>query len=443
MTENRIPPDSAEYLAGPMPKYQDGIFTVHGKKVDANKLKPIDPESLQEASFKDFLHPRGRGGEWIRSEHGLERAATASPATSEIEKLTSPPPRQESLNRMTALGLDVTPPGPKTKMSDQDFADIADVLESAFKQYPVLTNGPGPPLKAVRFMSNKKSGKMGSGVLADCGIRQMVHKEGGWNVPGEGQMSVLRLNDRYGYGLKPAGPPPPGTEIGGQLSASSRSWAGVTWHELGHALMNAIDMAGHHDSKRYEDWMSRYGVSFEDSKKISKYAVASRSEGIAEMSSMENTPGYNKLLPPDLQPKVAKMFQDLRNWDPSKKYVYQPPLPGSVPPPVKPTPKATPAKPTYTLPPHLADIEASVKANPGTIGEKKPIADLHLTPGDVIQGSGEGLRYLIVSDPSEKTGLRYVPLNQGVQPGHKQPQAYRFSSTSKRYKTNLHFDGVQ
>jgi hypothetical protein len=48
MTEDRIPPDAAEYLAGPMPKYQDGIFTVHGKQVDANKLKPIDPESLQE-----------------------------------------------------------------------------------------------------------------------------------------------------------------------------------------------------------------------------------------------------------------------------------------------------------------------------------------------------------------------------------------------------------
>jgi hypothetical protein len=48
VTENRIPPDAAEYLAGPMPKYQDGIFTVHGKKVDANKLKPIDLDNVEE-----------------------------------------------------------------------------------------------------------------------------------------------------------------------------------------------------------------------------------------------------------------------------------------------------------------------------------------------------------------------------------------------------------
>lgn len=39
-----IPPDSAEYLHGPMPKYADGTFTVKGKKVDANSLKPLDLE---------------------------------------------------------------------------------------------------------------------------------------------------------------------------------------------------------------------------------------------------------------------------------------------------------------------------------------------------------------------------------------------------------------
>lgn len=47
MTEDRIPPDSAEYLAGPMPKYQDGTFTVNGKKVDAHKLQPLDPEPVK------------------------------------------------------------------------------------------------------------------------------------------------------------------------------------------------------------------------------------------------------------------------------------------------------------------------------------------------------------------------------------------------------------
>lgn len=47
MTANHVPPDSAEYLAGPMPKYEDGAFIVKGKKVDANKLPPIDPEPSQ------------------------------------------------------------------------------------------------------------------------------------------------------------------------------------------------------------------------------------------------------------------------------------------------------------------------------------------------------------------------------------------------------------
>lgn len=42
MTVKHVPPDSAEYLAGPMPKYAEGTFTVKGKKVDANALKPID-----------------------------------------------------------------------------------------------------------------------------------------------------------------------------------------------------------------------------------------------------------------------------------------------------------------------------------------------------------------------------------------------------------------
>jgi len=49
MTANHIPPDSAEYLHGPLPKYEDGTFTVKGKKVDANKLKPLhDPEAKEE-----------------------------------------------------------------------------------------------------------------------------------------------------------------------------------------------------------------------------------------------------------------------------------------------------------------------------------------------------------------------------------------------------------
>lgn len=55
MTEpvSHIPPDSAEYLAGPMPKYADGVFSVKGKKVDVNKLKPLDPEPPERKGGKE------------------------------------------------------------------------------------------------------------------------------------------------------------------------------------------------------------------------------------------------------------------------------------------------------------------------------------------------------------------------------------------------------
>ena len=208
-------------------------------------------------------------------------------------------------------------------------------------------------------------------------------------------------------------------------------------------MMNAIDMAGHHDSKRYVDWMARYGVSFEDCKNVSTYAVASRSEGIAELCSMENTPGYSGLLDPELEGKAHQMFEDLRNWDVGTPYAYQKPLIANPKPTPKikakaPTTPKPPSKttPTYAMPPpsQLAEIEAAVKASPGTAGVKMPVAEMDLNPGDVFEGSTPGLRYLVIADPSEKNGLRYVPLNQG------KANAYRFSSTSKRRKVDLHFE---
>lgn len=50
---SHIPPDSADYLHGPLPKYADGVFTVKGKKVDANKLKPLDLKSAEGEDGKD------------------------------------------------------------------------------------------------------------------------------------------------------------------------------------------------------------------------------------------------------------------------------------------------------------------------------------------------------------------------------------------------------
>lgn len=383
--------------------------------------KPLHEPLGEAADFKEWLHPRGRGGKWIKSAHALRREASL-PSEPEVEQTpTAAAPREQSIKRIEALGIKVTPPGPKSKLSDQEVSDIADVFEEAFKQYPILDHGPGPPVRQLSFASSGSAGKLGHGTLADTAIH--------------GGVSVIRVNDAVDFHRHPAGPPPPGTHIGGSLSPSSRSWAGVMWHELGHAMMNGIDMAGHHDSKRYVDWMSRYGVTFDDSKNLSTYAVASRSEGIAEMSSMANTPGYLGLLPPDMQAKVSKMFDDLHNWDPNTPYSYQEPA-GGLPEAKPKAPKPKPPAPTYKLPSpgKLSDIEAQIKADPGTAGPKQPVSDLNLTPGDVIEGSTPGLRYLVISDPSEHTGLRYVPLNQG------KSDAYRFSATSKRRKVNLHFD---
>ena len=49
-----VPPDSAEYLSGPLPQYQDGVFVVNGKKVDASTLKPIDPEPPTPRGSRDL-----------------------------------------------------------------------------------------------------------------------------------------------------------------------------------------------------------------------------------------------------------------------------------------------------------------------------------------------------------------------------------------------------
>jgi len=399
-----------------------------------------DPASLQEAFWKEFLHPRGRGGKWIEGAPPLKREVKVTGGSASAAH-PSAPPVAESIARLEALGLDVKPPlGKLSKLSNQEVADIADVFESAFKQYPILQHGPGRHVGVVEFCSNVKVKKLKKGVLADTGAGLFG---GGTSEKALTPRTRIRINDLTPYHMKAAGPPPPGAATGGQLCPASQSWAGCTWHELGHAMMEAIDMAGHHDPKRYVDWMSRYGVSFDDCKNVSTYAVASRSEGIAELCAMENTPGFEHLLTPEMQGKVGAMFSDLKNWDPGTPYAYQKPLPGAVPPPkplpkIKATaPKPTPGpKPSFSMPSagKLKEIEASVKAQPGTAGPKQPVSQMGLMPGDVFEGHTPGMRYLVISDPSEKSGMRYVPLNQG------KGDAYRFSSTSKRRKVNLHFD---
>jgi len=391
-----------------------------------------------EEGFKGWLHPRGRGGKWIDvlgklkqddktefKRHGVHVDFTGGKSL--LHGPTGPPPDfSESVKRIKALGIKVNEPGPKSRLKPEEVSDLADVLEQAVKDYPVLTHGPGPPLGVLTFASNDKGIFMKPNVFADCEIRHGV--------------SEIRINDRGHFNQRPWGPPKPGDHLGGYNSPSSKSWGGVLWHELGHAMMNAIDMAGHHDSKRYVDWMSRYGVTFDDCKGLSKYAVASRSEGIAELSSMANTPGYLQMLPQTMQDKVTKMFDDLKHWDPGKPYVYQDPLPqpstvGVSTPSTLPTPKIKAVSYSMPSPESLSDIEAQVKANPGTAGTKMPVSEMDLKPGDVIEGGTPGLRYLTISDPQEKSGLRYVPLNQGE---HK---PYRFSGTSQRRKVEgLHFD---
>lgn len=476
---------------------EEGSLTVgkSGEPVSKGVIHAPDDSSqreLGEGVFKEFLHPRGRGGKWVEGAHDLKlgdvvgpKSGTGSthhitgdlgekwrltseddghvweakkadmnvnvighrevytPALAEPEAPKGPaPPVSESIARLEALGLDVKPPKANiSKLSDQEVADIADAFEDSFKQYPILQHGPGRHVGVVEFCSNVKVKKLKGGVLADTAAGLYG---GGTSEKALTPRTRIRINDLTPHHMKPGGPPQPGAATGGQLCPASQSWKGCMYHELGHAMMEAIDMAGHHDPKRYVDWMSRYGVTFKDCNQVSTYAVASRSEGIAELAAMANTPGFMPLLQPDMQAKVGKMFSDLKNWDLDKPYAYEKPLPGATGHVEKPLPKikatapkvAPKPKAAFQMPSKakLSGIEAQVKAHPGTAGEKKPVSELGLAPGDVFEGHTPGLRYLVISDPSEKSGLRYVPLNQG------KGDAYRFSGTSKRRKVDLHFD---
>lgn len=99
----------------------------------------------------------------------------------------------------------------------------------------------------------------------------------------------------------------------------------------------------------------------------------------------------------------------------------------------------------YAIPPiaFMKEVEASIADDPGeTITEKVPIKQLDLKPGDVIQTSTPGTRYLVIKDTDAPTGLSYLALAKGS-PGDYESGEKKFTFSSwdaTRYKVDKHFD---
>lgn len=104
----------------------------------------------------------------------------------------------------------------------------------------------------------------------------------------------------------------------------------------------------------------------------------------------------------------------------------------------------------YVIPPDefMQHVEHAVAENPGkVISEKLPVSELNLKPGDVFEGSTEGLRYMVIDDPGLPHGtIRYVALGKGAAGNYDSPPsefgegAKLYTTAGSRKKVDLHFD---
>jgi hypothetical protein len=170
------------------------------------------------------------------------------------------------------------------------------------------------------------------------------------------------------------------------------------------------------------------------------------------MSAQFNTPTFKDDLEPGFKAKLAKMFADLKNWG-DKPYVPSAEewekAKATLPHPASlggghggggggtaGKPKAP--NPQWVMPSaeKFEQILSSIAEDPGEpVTDKLAVSQLKLVPGDVFEGSTPGYRYLAIADPSEPSGLRYLPLG-GPQPA----EPFKFSPSSARRKVNRHFD---
>lgn len=97
----------------------------------------------------------------------------------------------------------------------------------------------------------------------------------------------------------------------------------------------------------------------------------------------------------------------------------------------------------YVIPPDefMKQVEQSIADDPGVgVGEKKPISELGLKPGDIFYGASPDFRYMMIEDPGLPKGtIRYVALQKGA-PGNYDSPDKLYTTSGQRTKVNKHFD---
>lgn len=224
----------------------------------------------------------------------------------------------DAVARLRATGLHVEPPDPqRSKMKPEDASKVADAIEAAMKQYPILS-GANPdsgklPLKRVVFLSAgtpiaKREYESGPGPADDRWPAGILAANG----------KIVDYTDMVINDLHKQSPGDTDGDYPNPLSAASQSgWDGVTWHELGHAIARAAGIESGTGSEwdqqqAYQNFLDKYGIGFDDARAVSEYATSSPAEAMGEFVAMEHTPGFREQLPADTGDKIDRMMSDLR-----------------------------------------------------------------------------------------------------------------------------------
>lgn len=242
--------------------------------------------------------------------------AHADPHSPEVELIESwakydAERRAKAMNRIRALGVDVSEPDDRqSTLNDVRAEHVANVLETAFKQYPILHDGEYP-LKNVIFDSGLAEGDEARN---DEGSGAAV------SVPTPYEPMYLTINDHDSALLDHF---QEGAKEGfvnhaiGDAPTDDDRMDGIIWHEIGHALMGA---AGN-DTFRLPtegrelltaEMLKRHGLTFSDLSKLSGYAASAPTEAIGELSSMWHTPGAKAKLEPALRAKAEAFFDGFK-----------------------------------------------------------------------------------------------------------------------------------
>lgn len=203
--------------------------------------------------------------------------------------------------------------------------EVFRALVEALERYPAITQSNEPdakPLRGVVFTSSK------SDPVANATRNDMNGAPSGRRRSALGVASAAGW-DRVMLLINDSVPPPiPSWQSFQQLSpASAGSWTGAMWHEVGHLLMYASgnDNAGWsmiERNRRASEVMESFGITRDEWVSLSPYAASMPVEGVAELSAMYHTPGYEDEWPghegeeeSELRAKAGRMFRYLAGDD--------------------------------------------------------------------------------------------------------------------------------